>query len=237
MADSKWNSSSVGTAAQRSVHYQHNHVYRITSGLSDRTGGIVLYFEYNPNDGKHYVALRSGSAAALFTTTRDSLIDNISEGGRESGSFGTSDDYVTYDSNFSLPLSTFSITDSSVNFRSMRIGTSLWVLIVTDFNATTTEEVFYSTDLISWSTPATFYGSDDYSSTSGVTTITSNSGAVTATKTRMGVLGTDGILEQDLAMTQYERTGIVLSNGDRILVRNRGTTQTAVVQVMGYEGS
>ena len=119
----------------------------------------------------------------------------------------------------------------------MRIGTSLWVLVVSDFGATTTEEVFYSTDLISWTAAATFYGSDDYSSTSGVATIASNSGAVTATKTKIGSLGTDGILEQDLSMVQYERTGVVLSNGDRILVRNRGATQTAVVQVMGYEGT
>ena len=119
----------------------------------------------------------------------------------------------------------------------MRIGTSLWVLIASESNSATQEEVFYSTDLITWTASATYFGDDDYSVTEGVATITSNSGAVTATKTRIGVLGTDGILEQDVAMTQYERTGIVLSNGDRILVRNRGTTQTAVVQVMGYEGS
>ena len=237
MADSKWNSTSVGTAAGRSVHYQHNHVYRITSGLTSRAGGLVLYFEYNPNDGKHYCALRSSSAAALFTTDRDTLIDNISEGGRASGSFATSDDYVTYDTNFSLTLSNYDITDQQVLFRSFRIGTSLWVLVVSENSQTTTEEVLYSTDLITWTAAATFYGSDDYSSTSGVATITSNSGAVTATKTRIGALGTDGILEQNLALSQYERTGIVLSNGDRVLVRNRGTTRTVVVQVMGYEGS
>ena len=237
MADSKWNSTSVGTAAGRSVHYQHNHVYRITSGLTSRAGGLVLYFEYNPNDGKHYCALRSSSAAALFTTDRDTLIDNISEGGRASGSFATSDDYVTYDTNFSLTFSNYDITDQQVLFRSFRIGTSLWVLVVSENSQTTTEEVLYSTDLITWTAAATFYGSDDYSSTSGVATITSNSGAVTATKTRIGALGTDGILEQNLALSQYERTGIVLSNGDRVLVRNRGTTQTVVVQVMGYEGS
>jgi hypothetical protein len=237
MPDSTWNDTNVGTAAGRSVQASTNHVYRITSGLSSRSGGCVLYFEYNPNDGKHYCALRSSSAAALFTTTRNTIIDNVPLGDRRDGTFATSDDYVTYDTNFSLDLSTFSITDASVSFRSMRIGTSLWVLVVSDFGATTTEEVFYSTDLISWTAAATFYGSDDYSATSGVATIASNSGAVTATKTRIGVLGTDGILEQDLSMVQYERTGVVLSNGDRILVRNRGATQTAVVQVMGYEGT
>tara|TARA_R100001591_G_scaffold113977_1_gene127726 strand:- start:86 stop:1687 length:1602 start_codon:yes stop_codon:yes gene_type:complete len=236
MDDSKWNSTSVGTAAGHSVHYSHNSLYRISSGLSDRTAGIVLYFEYNPNDGKYYCATREGSSAKLFTTTRDDLL-TIGAGNRINGTWGTSDDYVTYDSSFDLTLSTYSMNDQQVCFRSMRIGTSLWVLVVSEYSQTTTEEVFYSTDLITWTAAATFYGSVDYTATQGVATITSNSGTVSATKTRIGVLGTDGILEQDLFMVQYERTGIVLSNGDRILVRNRGTTQTAVVQVMGYEGS
>ena len=235
MTDDKWNNSGIATAAQYSIHESHNSVYRINSGLVQRDGGIVLYFEYNPSDNKYYCALRNSSSAMLLTLTRDGLLD-IPAGQRESGTFGTSDDYVTYDSNFSLTLNSFNMNDASLNFRSMRIGTSLWVLVVSDFDSNTTEEVFYSTDLISWSTPTTFYSPSDYSATLGSATIASNSGTVTATKTRIGVLGTDGVLEENLAMSQYERTGIVLSNGDRILVHNRGTTQTAVVQVMGYEG-
>ena len=235
MTDTNWDHSSISNAAQRSINESYNAVYRITSGLVQRDGGIVLYFEYNPSDGKHYCALRNGTAAMLLTLTRDGILD-IGAGQRVGGAFGTSDDYVTYDSNFSLTLNSFNMNDASLNFRSMRIGTSLWVLVVSDFDSNTTEEVFYSTDLISWSTPTTFYSPSDYSATSGFATIASNSGTVTATKTRIGVLGTDGVLEENLAMSQYERTGIVLSNGDRILVHNRGTTQTAVVQVMGYEG-
>ena len=235
MADSLWNDTNVGTAAGRSVKYTNNSVYYITNCAS-RAAGIMLYFEYNPNDGKHYCAIRVGSTAKVFTTTRDDLL-GIGAGNRTDGVFGTSDAYASYDSNFDLTLSNYSMNDEQVCFRSMRIGTSLWVLVVSEFSQTTAEEVFYSTDLVTWTAAATFYGSVNYTSTLGVATITSNSGTVSATKTKIGVLGTDGILEQDLAMNQYERTGIVLSNGDRILVRNRGATQTAVVQVMGYEGT
>jgi len=235
MDDQYWNSTSVGTAAGRSVKTANNSVYYITN-CSSRTAGIILYFEYNPNDGKHYCAIRSSSTAKVFTTTRDDLL-SIGTGNRTDGVFGTSDAYVSYDSSFDLTLSNYSMTDEQVCFRSMRIGTSLWVLVVSEFSQTTAEEVFYSTDLVTWTAAATFYGSVDYTATQGAATITSNSGTVSATKTKIGVLGTDGILEQDVAMTQYERTGIVLSNGDRILVRNRGATQTAVVQVMGYEGT
>jgi len=239
-ADSTWNDTNVATAAERSVKESNNAMYRITVN-SSKHGGSVIFHEYNPNDGKHYIAIRNNSTMALLTTTRDQILA-IGAGQRYTENLGTSDDYVTYDSNFSLSPSTFDLVGSSnaINkqtCRSMRIGTSLWVLIISELSSATQEEVFYSTDLITWTDAATYYGSDDYSATEGVATITSNSGAVTATKTRIGVLGTDGILEQDLAMVQYERTGIVLSNGDRILVRNRGTTQTAVVQVMGYEGT
>jgi len=240
MPDSKWNNSGIGTAAGYSIHQSHNAVYRI--GVNGaKSGGSIIFHEYNPNDGKHYVAIRNNDSIKLFTTTRDEILA-ISAGNRVGGSYGTSDDYVTYNTNFSLSPSTFVLAGDTTAInnqtcRSMRIGTSLWVLIISQMASATQEEVFYSTDLVTWTDAATYYGSDDYSATEGVATIASNSGAVTATKTRMGVLGTDGILEQDLAMVQYERTGIVLSNGDRILVRNRGTTQTAVVQVMGYEGT
>ena len=240
MPDSTWNDTNVQTAASRSVNESNNAVYRIGVN-SGKSGGSVLYHEYNPNDGKHYIAVRNNSVVKLFTTDRDDIL-GIGTGQRNNGTLGNSDDYATYVSDFSLNPSTFTLAGSTTAInnttcRSMRIGTSLWVLIISQMASSTQEEVFYSTDLITWTDAATYYGDDDYTATLGVATITSNSGAVTATKTRIGVLGTDGILEQDLSMVQYERTGIVLSNGDRILVRNRGTTQTAVVQVMGYEGS
>tara|TARA_R100001460_G_scaffold14984_2_gene33399 strand:- start:912 stop:2528 length:1617 start_codon:yes stop_codon:yes gene_type:complete len=239
MPDSTWNDTNVATAAERSVKESNNAVYRLS--VNSKSGGSVLFHEYNPNDGKHYIAVRNNSVVKLFTTDRDTIL-GIGAGQRNNGNLGTDDDYATYVSDFSLNPSTFTLAGSSTAIgnttcRSMRIGTSLWVLIISQMASATQEEVFYSTDLITWTDAATYYGSDDYSATEGVATITSNSGAVTATKTRIGVLGTDGILEQNLSMVQYERTGIVLSNGDRILVRNRGTTQTAVVQVMGYEGT
>ena len=57
-----------------------------------------------------------------------------------------------------------------------------------------------------------------------------------AIKSDIVSLGQDGILEQDQSMVQYERSGLVLNNGDRVLAYNRGTNPL-VVQVMGYEGS
>ena len=44
-----------------------------------------------------------------------------------------------------------------------------------------------------------------------------------------------GLIDYKVSANQYERTGIVLSNGDRIMVNNNGDIKTAV-QVWGYEG-
>ena len=44
-----------------------------------------------------------------------------------------------------------------------------------------------------------------------------------------------GLIDYKLSMNQYERTGIVLSDGDRIMVNNNGDVKTSF-QVWGYEG-
>lgn len=44
-----------------------------------------------------------------------------------------------------------------------------------------------------------------------------------------------GLLDYAVSANQYERTGVVLSNGDRVMVNNDGDIKTAV-QVWGFEG-
>ena len=44
-----------------------------------------------------------------------------------------------------------------------------------------------------------------------------------------------GLIDLRVKTNQYERTGLVLSNGDRIMVNNDGTPKINV-QVWGYEG-
>ena len=43
-----------------------------------------------------------------------------------------------------------------------------------------------------------------------------------------------GLLEYNTEVNQYERTGLVISNGDRIIASNNGSG-TLALQVMGYE--
>lgn len=44
-----------------------------------------------------------------------------------------------------------------------------------------------------------------------------------------------GLLDYSVSANQYERTGVVLSNGDRVMVNNDGDIKTAV-QIWGFEG-
>ena len=95
--------------------------------------------------------------------------------------------------------------------------------------------MYYSTDLKSW-TRSTDYYTNDYNKVSGDTTIVSTGGNVTARKTNVGNLALNGVLEYGTSFGQYERTGLVLSNGDRVIAYNSGNNPIAI-QVMGYEGS
>ena len=122
--------------------------------------------------------------------------------------------------------------------RTQRIGDSLWVLSVNmQNNQNLAAEIFYSTDLQSWTSAVGRYSPYDYNVIENVTTIRSDSGTVTASKTNIGNVGTDGVLEEATSLTQYERTGLVLSNNDRVVAYNGATTNDLVVQVMGYEGT
>tara|TARA_B100001778_G_C18038557_1_gene384333 strand:- start:310 stop:465 length:156 start_codon:yes stop_codon:yes gene_type:complete len=48
----------------------------------------------------------------------------------------------------------------------------------------------------------------------------------------------DGIIDQCVAINQYERTGVVLSAGDKIFIKNYGASGAGKIsfQAWGYEG-
>ena len=43
------------------------------------------------------------------------------------------------------------------------------------------------------------------------------------------------MIDYKLSVNQYERTGVVLSNGDRLMVNNNSDHKTTV-QIWGFEG-
>ena len=247
MPDSRYDPATYTTSqiATAMINESVNSHFRYDSNTSNRDGGQVLYFDYNPNNQKYYFVARNSSQAYLYEIDRSAFLGAVSGGQVETGSLGSSNanhGFTLINNDFELPFnntSNYPNTEAQhMQGRTQRIGDSLWVLAVNmQNNQNLAAEIFYSTDLQSWTSAVGRYSPYDYNVVEDVTTIRSDSGTVTATKTNIGNVGTDGVLEESTSLTQYERTGLVLSNNDRVVAYNADTANDLVVQVMGYEGT
>ena len=208
-----------------------------------RRGGHVIFFEYNPADELHYLCYYRNDDAVYYLATFDRA---AVRDGKGNGSMTTLTRGVDQPSlgvlHATLSLTVASPFDFGTNqdntARCTFIGTlekPLWALVFFRYNDNTASHTYYSTDLKTWQRSTDYFGSNDYVEIVNDTTVASNSGVVTAVKSNISNLGTDGVLEENTTFNHYENTGLVISNGDRVLVYNSGTND-CVVQVMGYEG-
>ncbi len=208
-----------------------------------RRGGHTVFFEYNPTDGLHYWCYYRNSDTTYYLATFDR---DAVRAGKSNNSITTLSRGVDQPSlgvlhaEISLTVaSPFDFGTSQDNTsRCTFIGTlekPLWALVFFRYNDNTASHTYYSTDLKTWQRSTDYFGSNDYLELVNDTTVTSNSGVVTAVKSNITNLGTDGVLEESTTFNHYENTGLVISNGDRVLVYNSGAND-CVVQVMGYEG-
>lgn len=219
----------------------------LTMGAA-RNGGTIVFFQYNPADQLHYIGLAEGNSTNTIhlVTMDNSMLQAKANNSFIELSFSnmpTSTAAATWGYNYVGTVPSFtasaslSFSDANTTSSCMRIGTSLWAATISRMGSTIAAETIYSTDLKTWKTAAAYYSPNDYTGTIDITDIKSNSGAVVASKSNISNLGATGVLENNLAFTQYERTGLVLSNGDRILVQNEDSTNSMVMQVMGFEGT
>jgi hypothetical protein len=216
--------------------------------ITQRRGGMCVFFEYNPVDELHYLCFNQSGTLYLKTINATTALEAISdnqtinvEGGAGFGFSNSTYGFTDITDDLTLPAtSDLPNNDADVAYRTTFIGTTaspLWVMVKSKFGSTTASESYYSTDLKTWTVSTSFYTNGDYRAVENDTTIVSNSGAVTATKSAILNIGADGIIEENLNMTQYERTGLVLSNNDRVVVFNKGADNNISFQVMGYEGT
>jgi hypothetical protein len=238
--------STTAQMAAAVVHESQRKLFYWDMGGNQRRGGQVVYFQYNPSDGLHYLCYYNTNSQTMYLATLDAptAVESISNNqtinmsaggtqGEDRGLFHITDSLsLTVASPFAFP------TSEDNTARCTFIGTTtspLWALVFSRYNDNTASHTYYSTDLKTWQRSTDYFGSDDYLKTSGDTTITSNSGVVTAERSNIANVGADGVLESNTGFIQYERTGLVLSNNDRVVVYNSGSAD-CVVQVMGYEG-
>jgi len=223
-------------------------VFRIeqASGAA-RGGGQVLFMEYNPVDKLHYVCYFKASTSQYYLATVDRAVaitvggNNFTTSVFNSGGSDSVRGFNDITSQLSLTIASpyeFSISTDNTS-RSSFIGTAsspLWALCFSRLaNDNTASDTYYSTDLKTWKSSAAFYTPADYSAVVGDSNVKSNSGTVTATRSNIVNLGADGVLEYATDFSQYSQSGLVLSNGDRVLTYISGATPVSI-QVMGFEG-
>jgi hypothetical protein len=151
--------------------------------------------EYNPVDKLHYVCYFQDSTDTYYLATIDREVA-ITQGGGRDGSGGPDNFAVTITpggsnaekgfnditSQLSLTIASpfeFSLQTNNTS-RSSFIGTAaapLWALCFSRLaNDNTASDIYYSTDLKTWKSSASFYSPADYSALVGDSTVKSNSG-------------------------------------------------------------
>lgn len=210
-------------------HYQTNH------GNNYSQTGIfnINFFEYNPNTGKSYALMYWGDKRRLLEFDVDAWEAKLA-----SDDGGTGNANQTLDATISAGLVTDISSVAPANMLNdstlmggplVRIQKNKWLIPIKNGS---THTIYETADFKSYSV---------YDTTSNYAELITNdlsvesNGSVTnSLANNLDALDKGGTVEYETSFNQLERTGLVISNNDRVVVRNSGDSDLAV-QVMGYE--
>ena len=189
-----------------------NRTYQFSSGIPAYP---VCWMKYNPVAEKWYIAIKS---TGIYEFDRTSLHTGSSS--RNISDFNKVADMPN--DQMSTP---------------MRIDKSLW------HSVDSSDEAWISTDLIEWTKASTYYESNYGAENVAASKLLTNGehalAIVDSTDTGYTVSGydaipQDGTIEYKTTLSNYERTGLLLSSGDVIYAENSGAAPLAI-SIMGYE--
>lgn len=217
------------TGAGYPYHYKtdHGNNYSQTSIFN------INFFEYNPNTGKSYALMYWGDKRRLLEFDVDAWEAKLAA---ENGSTGTSNQ--TFDATVAAGLVTDISSLAPSNMLQdatlmggpvVRTAKNNWLIPI---NNGGTHTIYQTSDFRSYSIYDT---TSNYSEliTDDVS-VASNGSVTNALTNNLEALDKGGTVEYQTSFNQLERTGLVISNNDRVVVRNNGDSDLAV-QVMGYE--
>lgn len=191
------------------------------------TDSHVGWLEYNPNDQRWYFEYVGSSGKGIYSFTRTSLLALSTRG-----------------NSTVFSLSSFCISHgvgpwaSSTVTRPIRLGASLWWTYSSNGNA------YVSTDLKTWTLATTYYPNLGYSantfnvasvSTTSYNYVQASTANVSRFTSGFANVSQTAVLEFNTSISNYQRTGILLSNGDKLYAQNYGGIDFSAT-VMGYEG-
>jgi hypothetical protein len=209
--------------------------YKTETGNVKSSSGFytINFFEYNPNTEKSYALMHwygkrrllefdvaaweaalaadtgSTSTYTFDQTVTSGLITDISSG---APSFFTNDGVI-----LGGPI--------------VRTAKSKWVI---PLRSGSTYNIYETTDFKTYTLYST---TSAYTETlDSVTSVISDGSDTDKVVSNFDTLNQAGLLEENLSFNDYERTGLVISNNDRVIVRNSGTENISF-NVMGYEGA
>lgn len=211
--------------------------YKINMGSNYNTNSRypVTFFEYNPNTQKSYGILWWDGKRRLLEFNVEAWETKRSG---EDGSTGNTDQ--TFDATVSAGLIT-DISDGAgvptvfkedqlvLSGPILRTAKSTWVIPVR------VGSTYYRYETNDFKSYTLHDQTQNYSEVLNNDIVVTSDGTDTDKITsNFDALNQAGLIEYQTSFNDYERTGLVISNNDRVIVRNHGTENVAV-NVMGYE--
>lgn len=207
----------------------------------------IVFHQYDPYQDKIYTLFNMGSSTMVrkLVEWQPTKLEEIRASGVQAYSSETSGQYLTtdYDRIFNDGLAIDRTSNLPAVMKSntcmigapmKRVQDKLWTVGIRDPYANPSSTYFYKTaDFLTWTE---ITSSDYYNEVYDADTVIASDGTATdKIVSNYSSLPDAGELEHDLSVNNYERTGIVISNGDKVYVRNTGELTGVAVSAMGYE--
>ena len=211
--------------------------FRYTPSFT-HTYGTIAWMTYNPTNQKHYILMRKDSggnyayyrintavALAKIATSSGSLVSYNTIPAINSGVGGTLFEEISAPSEWSMGNSSW------LRYPIKIIGQNKWLFV--EYNGSTWN-YWQTLDLENWTKlSATSYYNKVLSDTELLKSDATNLSYISS---NIASVADSGTLELNTSFNTYEKTGLVLSNGDSIYIKNDSSVNSIAVNVMGYEG-
>jgi hypothetical protein len=197
----------------------------------------IAWFEYNPKDGRYYLECMQTGFVGIYSIDRAQLrLLPDTKRGASGTLFGFSNQTWIRKETAYTPwrAAGYFVT------RPVRIDANTWWCVSNQNIA------YVSTDLVNWTVATEYYQtlgapSNTYLQTPLTNTsylsaqdATANTKKVVSNYASVSDIST---LEYNTSITNYQRTGVVISNGDKLYLQNYSPNVAVSVTAMGYEGS
>jgi len=207
---------------------------------------MVVWHQYNPHTNKIYTLMNMGQSSInrkLVEWDCDALDTKLATGTQPyastNGATRITNNYdiiftdgLAVDRTDNLPAVMKSNTTTAIA-PMKRVKDKEWIVGVRDPYASPSSSEFWKTsDFLTWTqVEGNEYYNEQYNTN---ITVSSNGTVTNSVASNFDSISDAGMIEYQTSVNNYERTGLVLSNNDKVYVRNHGDVDLSI-SAMGYE--